>query len=146
MNAAQIISWKPSGETGETGGTGEMDKPDKAQTAEKPVEKQEKPKKQRKPSAPKAKSGKKGRLGTSMLGWFIETVPVFDKDDGSIGSDLSKRVNIPVPNAKGVGDVMKKFRDIAATSPDTVSHHCVRFYKAEKVFITKIRQIVDIEE
>lgn len=104
-----------------------------------------KPKKQRKPSAPKAKGKKKGRLDV-MLGWFIETVPVFEKEDGTLGSDMDKRTIEPVKGAKGVGDLMKYFRNKAATDPDSVTGRAIRFVKVEKVFVAKTRTIVDIEE
>ena len=146
MTPQEIASWKaPEDRTGADDPA--LKFPPKDETAGDKAADQDKaakPKKARKPSAPKAK-GKKGRLGV-MLGWFIETVPVFQNEDGTLGSDMSKRVNIPVPNAKGVNDAMKKFRELAATSPESVSNHCVRIVKVEKVFTTKVRQIVDIEE
>lgn len=107
--------------------------------------KADKPKRQRKQPAQKAKGKKKGRLDV-MLGWFVETVPIFEKEDGTLGSDMSKRTTEPVKGAKGVGDLMKYFRNKAATDPDSVTGRAIRFVRVEKVFVAKTRTIVDIEE
>ena len=124
------------------------DKPAESQqplVEDNPAPVQDKPKKQRKPSAPKAKGKKKGRLDV-MLGWFLETVPVYDKEDGTLGSDISKRTIEPVKGAKGIADLMKYFRNKAATDPESVTGKAIRFVKVEKVFVAKTRTIVDIEE
>lgn len=135
----KIMNWKPSDEKEDPA----LEFPPKDEPAAAAAPKP----KARKPAAPKAKpKTKKNAQLQKQLGWFIECVPIVEKEDGTLASDISKRTSTAVLNAKGVNDVMKKFRDMAATSPDTVSHHAVRFVKVEKAFVTKTRQVVDIEE
>ena len=102
-----------------------------------------KPKAKAKPKAkPKAKG--KGML-SNQLGWFIETVPVHE-ENGTIVSDRTQAKQVPCPKAKNANEALKVFKELAATSPDSVSHHAVRIMKVEKAFLTKTRTIVDIEE
>lgn len=102
-----------------------------------------KPKAKAKPKAkPKAKG--KGMLA-SQIGWFVETVPV-SEENGTIVSDRTQAKQIPCPKAKNANEALKVFKELAATSPDSVSHHAVRIMKVEKAFLTKTRTIVDIEE
>lgn len=103
----------------------------------------QKPKAKAKPKAkPKAKA--KGMLA-NQLGWFVETVPVHE-ENGTIVSDRTQAKQIPCPKAKNANEALKVFKELAATSPDSVSHHAVRILKVEKAFLTKTRTIVDIEE
>lgn len=145
MTAKDIVNWKAPEDKDEHDPALEFppkdDKPDA--TAHAPAAAAAQPKSRAK-AKPKPKARAKGALA-SQLGWFIETVPTRE-ENGTVVSDRTKAVQTPCPKAKSANDALKVFREMAATSPESVSHHAVRILKVEKAFLTKTRTIVDIEE
>ena len=134
----KIMNWKAP----EDGPAPDFPPKDGASAAQAPAT-SPKPKAKAKPKAkPKAKG--KGMLA-SQIGWFVETVPIRE-ENGTIVSDRTQAKQTPCPKAKNANEALKVFKEMAATSPESVSHHAVRILKVEKAFLTKTRTIVDIEE